>query len=177
VDCFVAFAPLRKRFAFVAGNDEENSLMNHPLRSFLSALTLILALEPSLACLRPRPRRSTSGSSPSTISTAISARRRAGFKLPIPATKTKKIAVPAGGSEAMATLVRAVARGARTTRSLSRPADLIGASPLLSAMFHDEPTIESMSMMGLELSAGRQSRIRRGQGRAAADAERWLPSR
>ena len=31
--------------------------------------------------------------------------------------------------------------------------DLIGASPLLSAMFHDEPTIESMSMMGLALSA------------------------
>ena len=31
--------------------------------------------------------------------------------------------------------------------------DLIGASPLLSAMFHDEPTIESLSMMGLELSS------------------------
>jgi hypothetical protein len=24
LDCFVAFAPLRKRFAFVAGNDEPN---------------------------------------------------------------------------------------------------------------------------------------------------------
>jgi hypothetical protein len=24
MDCFVAFAPLRKRFAFVAGNDGEN---------------------------------------------------------------------------------------------------------------------------------------------------------
>ncbi len=31
--------------------------------------------------------------------------------------------------------------------------DLIGASPFLSAMFHDEPTIESMSMMGLELAS------------------------
>jgi 5'-nucleotidase len=31
--------------------------------------------------------------------------------------------------------------------------DLIGASPFLSAMFHDEPTIESLSMMGLSLSA------------------------
>jgi 5'-nucleotidase len=31
--------------------------------------------------------------------------------------------------------------------------DLIGASPFLSAMFHDEPTIESMSMMGLEIAS------------------------
>jgi 5'-nucleotidase len=31
--------------------------------------------------------------------------------------------------------------------------DLIGASPFLSAMFHDEPTIESLSMMGLEIAS------------------------
>jgi 5'-nucleotidase len=31
--------------------------------------------------------------------------------------------------------------------------DLIGASPLLSALFHDEPTIEAMNLMGLELHA------------------------
>ncbi len=31
--------------------------------------------------------------------------------------------------------------------------DLIGASPLLSALFHDEPTIEAMNMIGLDLNA------------------------
>jgi 5'-nucleotidase len=31
--------------------------------------------------------------------------------------------------------------------------DLIGASPLLSALFHDEPTIEAMNKMGLDLNA------------------------
>jgi 5'-nucleotidase len=31
--------------------------------------------------------------------------------------------------------------------------DLIGASPFLSAMFHDEPTIESLSLMGLAISS------------------------
>ena len=31
--------------------------------------------------------------------------------------------------------------------------DLIGASPLLSGLFHDEPTIEALSLMGLEVSA------------------------
>ena len=31
--------------------------------------------------------------------------------------------------------------------------DLIGASPLLSALFHDEPTVEALGPMGLEVSA------------------------
>ena len=31
--------------------------------------------------------------------------------------------------------------------------DLIGASPLISALFHDEPTIEAMNLMGLDLNA------------------------
>jgi hypothetical protein len=30
MDCFVAYAPLRKRFAFVAGNDEEASKKEGP---------------------------------------------------------------------------------------------------------------------------------------------------
>jgi 5'-nucleotidase len=31
--------------------------------------------------------------------------------------------------------------------------DLIGASPLISALFHDEPTIEAMNLMGLAINA------------------------
>ncbi len=31
--------------------------------------------------------------------------------------------------------------------------DLIGGSPLVSALFHDEPTIEAMNLMGLDLNA------------------------
>ena len=31
--------------------------------------------------------------------------------------------------------------------------DLIGASPLISALFHDEPTIEALNMMGLDINA------------------------
>jgi 5'-nucleotidase len=31
--------------------------------------------------------------------------------------------------------------------------DLIGASPLLSALFHDEPTIEAMNLLGLDINA------------------------
>ena len=31
--------------------------------------------------------------------------------------------------------------------------DLIGASPLISALFHDEPTIEAMNLMGLDINS------------------------
>src|SRR4030095_5268634 len=30
--------------------------------------------------------------------------------------------------------------------------DLVGASPLISSLFHDEPTIEAMNLMGLTLA-------------------------
>jgi 5'-nucleotidase len=75
-----------------------------------------------------------------------------GIGIADPDDKTKKIVVPAGGSERMATLVEQLRDGHRNT-ILVAAGDLIGASPFLSAMFHDEPTIESLSMMGLALSA------------------------
>ena len=31
--------------------------------------------------------------------------------------------------------------------------DLIGGSPLVSALFHNEPTIEAMNLMGLDINA------------------------
>jgi len=75
-----------------------------------------------------------------------------GIRIADPDDKTKKIVVPAGGSERMATLVRQLREGHKNTIFVAA-GDLIGASPFLSAMFHDEPTIESLSMMELALSA------------------------
>src|SRR5712675_3565838 len=75
-----------------------------------------------------------------------------GIRIADPDDKTKKIAVPAGGAEHMATLVKHLRQGTRNTIFVAA-GDLIGASPFLSAMFHDEPTIESLSMMGLEVAS------------------------
>jgi 5'-nucleotidase len=75
-----------------------------------------------------------------------------GIRIADPDDKTKTVVVPAGGAEQMASLVKQLREGHPNNIFVSA-GDLIGASPLLSAMFHDEPTIESMSMMGLELSA------------------------
>jgi len=75
-----------------------------------------------------------------------------GIRISDPDDKTRKIAVPAGGAEHMATLVRELRDGRKNTIFVAA-GDLIGASPFLSAMFHDEPTVESLSMMGLELAS------------------------
>uniref|UniRef100_Q07SR0 5'-Nucleotidase domain protein n=1 Tax=Rhodopseudomonas palustris (strain BisA53) TaxID=316055 RepID=Q07SR0_RHOP5 len=75
-----------------------------------------------------------------------------GLALPDPLHKDKKQHVEAGGAEHMATLVKQL-RDNRPHAIFVAAGDLIGASPFLSAMFHDEPTIESLSMMGLALSA------------------------
>ena len=52
----------------------------------------------------------------------------------------------------MATLVKQL-RAKKKNSVFVAAGDLIGASPLLSALFHDEPTIDSLSQMGLEITA------------------------
>jgi 5'-nucleotidase len=75
-----------------------------------------------------------------------------GITIADPDDRTRKITVPAGGAEHMATLVGQLREG-RSNTIFVAAGDLIGASPFLSAMFHDEPTIEALSMMGLDISA------------------------
>ncbi len=57
-----------------------------------------------------------------------------------------------GGADFLATNVAAAKAGADNSIFVSA-GDLIGASPLISALFHDEPTIEAMNLMGLAINA------------------------
>ena len=75
-----------------------------------------------------------------------------GVRLPDPANPGKTVVTPAGGAEHLATAV-AELRRANPNHVFVAAGDLIGATPLLSALFRDEPTIESMGLMGLEISA------------------------
>ena len=77
---------------------------------------------------------------------------RGGVRIKDPADASKTIDVPAGGSEHLATAV-AQLRAKNPNHIFVAAGDLIGASPLLSALFHDEPTIESLGLMGLEVTA------------------------
>ncbi len=63
---------------------------------------------------------------------------------------------PAGGAAYLASQLkeeRAKSRAAGAKPITVAAGDLIGASPLLSAAFHDEPTIEALNMMGLKVAS------------------------
>ena len=62
--------------------------------------------------------------------------------------------VDAGGAEFLATALRLLAEEVQRPDTITVAAgDLIGASPLLSAAFHDEPTIEALGLTGLDLAS------------------------
>ena len=64
--------------------------------------------------------------------------------------------IPAGGAAYLATHLkdlRAAAEAKGQDSVTVAAGDLIGASPLLSAAFHDEPTIEALNGMGLEAAS------------------------
>jgi 5'-nucleotidase len=60
--------------------------------------------------------------------------------------------VDAGGVEFMTTHVRRLAATNPNTVVVAA-GDVIGATPLLSALFHDEPSIESMNLLGLAVAS------------------------
>lgn len=69
-----------------------------------------------------------------------------------PQDPNKLVTVPAGGSEHLHTAV-AQLRAQNPNHIFVAAGDLIGGSPLLSALFHDEPTVESLGLMGLDVAA------------------------
>ncbi len=60
--------------------------------------------------------------------------------------------VNAGGVEYLATHLAQLRQGHPTTLTVSA-GDNIGASPLISGYFHDEPTIEALNALGLDISS------------------------
>ncbi|MGY1761737.1 bifunctional metallophosphatase/5'-nucleotidase [Geodermatophilus sp. SYSU D00779] len=64
------------------------------------------------------------------------------------------VSVPAGGSAYLATQLAQLAEQQEEDNTITVAAgDLIGASPLLSAAFHDEPTIEALGLAGLDYAS------------------------
>jgi len=57
-----------------------------------------------------------------------------------------------GRADYLAANIQAVEAGVKNSIFVSA-GDLIGASPLISALFHDEPTIEAMNLLGLDINA------------------------
>lgn len=62
------------------------------------------------------------------------------------------VSTPAGGIEYLATALRQAREGQRNSVTVAA-GDIVGASPLLSGLFHDEPTIEAMNKLGLDVTS------------------------
>ena len=61
--------------------------------------------------------------------------------------------IDAGGAEYLATHVADLEATNPDNTVVVSAGDLVGASPLLSALFHDEPTVEAMNDIGLDVNA------------------------
>jgi 5'-nucleotidase len=119
-------------------------------RSIASALVLLAGL---IGCAAPRPT--------TPVEVKILAINdfhgnlkppQGGIRIRDPQDASKTINVPAGGSEHLASALNAL-RAKNPNHIFVAAGDLVGATPLVSALFHDEPTIEAMNLMGLEASA------------------------
>ena len=60
--------------------------------------------------------------------------------------------MPAGGAAYLGTHLKQLSQGAQHTITVAA-GDLIGGSPFLSGLFHDEPSVESLNAMGLDVSS------------------------
>ena len=60
--------------------------------------------------------------------------------------------VTAGGAEYLATLLNQLRRNQQHSLTVAA-GDLIGGSPAFSGLFHDEPSVESLNAMGLDVSS------------------------
>lgn len=60
--------------------------------------------------------------------------------------------VDAGGVEYLASALREAREGESRTVTVAA-GDMVGASPLLSGLFHDEPTIEALNALGLDVTS------------------------
>ena len=126
----------------------------------------------------PRPSRTATRTSspgtcwPSTTSTATSTRR--------PGSSGTVNGVPAGGVEYLATYVknlRAQAEEESPYVYTVGAGDLVGASPLVSAAFHDEPVVEEMNSLGLDITSVGNHEFDEGVAELKRLQERRLPPR
>jgi 5'-nucleotidase len=115
------------------------------MKQSLIILTLMVLL---LAIFTP-----AEAAGPETVSVQILAVNDFHGNLEPPSGSSGRIGqINAGGVEFLATHINNLRATNRNTVVVSA-GDMIGASPLISALFHDEPTIEAFNLIGLDYNA------------------------
>ena len=142
-----------------------HTLFDPIARAYRSSAWLAVAAATLVGCAAAPASSPTSPASTQTASPAVTVKVIAindfhgnlkpplgGARIRDPLDRTRLVQVSAGGAEHLATAV-AQLRAQNPNSIFVGAGDLVGATPLLSALFYDEPTIESLSLMGLDISA------------------------
>ncbi len=79
-----------------------------------------------------------------------------------PTNSTKTIKEPLGGAAYLSTLVQQL-KAQNPLNVVVGAGDMVGASPLDSALFHDEPTVQALSQIGLEFTSVGNHEFDKGQ--------------
>lgn len=85
-----------------------------------------------------------------------------GLAIAAPSSTGGTVAVPAGGAAYMATAIAAL-KAKNPNHAVVSAGDMIGASPLVSALFLDESTIEAVNAMGIDFNAVGNHEFDKGQ--------------
>ena len=118
-------------------------MKNKKVFSILLLLVLLSTLIVSTVSAKPSP----------TVDVQILAVNDFHGNLEPPSGSSGRIGtINAGGAEYLATHINTL-RALNPNTVVVSAGDMIGASPLLSALFHDEPSIEAFNAMGLDFNA------------------------
>ena len=117
-----------------------------------AVIALALALPAGLASAAPQPdKRPDKARGPKPVEVQVLAVNDFHGNLE-PATLNTS-GTPSGGAEYLASHIDSLRATNPKNTVVVSAGDLVGASPLLSALFHDEPTIEAMNALGLDINA------------------------
>jgi 5'-nucleotidase len=128
-------------------------------RGIVTCLFVLLAAVVSspIASARPAGAESSQAPKPKLIQVQLLAINDFHGNIQPPSGSSGRVLTPtgqvdAGGVEYLATHI-AQLKATNPNTVVVAAGDLIGASPLVSALFHDEPTIEALSMAGLQIAS------------------------
>ena len=85
-----------------------------------------------------------------------------GININAPGANGAPVPIPAGGAAYFASAIASL-KAAHPNHAVVSAGDLIGASPLVSSLFLDEPTIEAVNLMGIDFNAVGNHEFDRGQ--------------
>lgn len=132
--------------------------------SFLGALFTSALLVAQPGCDDEEPKPQPVPETPAPVRVQVLAFNDFHGNLEAPSGSTGRIRVPAtdggtavdvnaGGAAYLAHHIQALRQENPQNTVVVSAGDLIGASPLISGIFHDEPTIEVMNLMGLDINS------------------------